>query len=699
MAGNFVAQEEKITLANGKEALLQIWTEPSNEGKTDFAMQSLIKAIRWDEERFGLELDLDRFMIVATDDFNMGAMENKGLNIFNSKCVLADSRIATDTDFARIESVIAHEYFHNWTGNRVTCRDWFQLSLKEGLTVFREQEFAADMLDDTSSRAVKRIQDVKYLRTAQFPEDAGPMAHQVRPESYCQIDNFYTTTVYEKGAEVVRMYQTLFGKDGFRRGLLEYINRFDGTAATCNDFLISMSESNGEDLTQFERWYTQAGTPRVSVKTEWDENAKTLTVTMRQKNRTFPCQEPPKPLLIPVAVGILDAEGKDIELQFEGEDTPDGTTRVLTLDQDEDKWVFVNVDTKPTLSVGRGFSAPVIFNIDYTKEQLAFLARNDSDLFNRAEAFEKLTLMMIDQFINDLQKRGAQGAVVNESYLFAFEDILNNESLSPAYRAEILKFPGENYVASSRVLNEPRLVRDAMDLIKKRIGQKLRPLLEEKLGKYDTPGAYRPNSHDAGKRALKHLILSYLAYAEDAKAIQLLRNLYKKANNLTDQLAALEICVAASLPITEELLTMAEIDWQKEPLLMNKWLSLHSGLRKTRGHREVADQIRGLAMHSCYQTKNPNCIYSLFASFFKNGGPEFHRVDGLGYQLWIDTVLSVDRFNPQVAARLARALENWRSYEPELSSVMYKALKYVHEQRELSTDVREIIERAISEPV
>ena len=699
VAGNFVAQEQKVTLSDGREALLQIWTEPANKGKTEFAMQSLVKAIKWDEERFGLDLDLDRFMIVATDDFNFGAMENKGLNIFNSKYVLADENVATDQDFANIEAVIGHEYFHNWTGDRVTCRDWFQLSLKEGLTVFREQEFSADMLGDESSRAVKRIDDVRVLRNSQFPEDAGPMAHPIRPESYRSINNFYTTTVYEKGAEVVRMYQTLFGKDGFRRGLLEYINRYDGTAATCDDFLNAMAESNYEDLSQFELWYSQAGTPRISVETKWDEIAKTFTLTLRQNNRTFPGKPAPKPLMIPVKIGILDDAGNDIPLQLEGEDSPDGTSRLLILDEAVQSWTFRNVSTKPLLSIGRGFSAPVIFNTEYTREQLAFLARHDSDLFNRADAFEKLTLQMVDQFITDLSRRGAQNAMPSESYLFAFEDILNDDSLSPAYRAKVLEMPSENYIAENRVLIEPALIREACDLIKRRIGQRLRGSFEDKIKNNQTPGLYRPDAADAGRRALKLLSLSYLAYAQDAKAMQQVRNLYKNANNLTDRLGAVNIAVQASLPIGEELLSKADVEWKSEPLLNNKWLALSTQLRTQRGKRPTVDLIRALTQHPKYQDHNPNSIYALLGTFFRTGGPEFHRPDGMGYQLWVDSVLFVDKFNPQVAARLARALENWRRYEPTLSNLMYKALKYVSEEKNLSPNVREIIEHALTEPV
>lgn len=700
VAGNFACNQDSIELMNGRKALLQIWTEPGNESKTAFAMESLKNAIRWDENRFGLTLDLDRFMIVATDDFNMGAMENKGLNIFNSKYVLANDQVATDDDFANIESVIGHEYFHNWTGDRVTCRDWFQLSLKEGLTVFREQEFAADLLQDPSAQVVKRIKDVRTLRTLQFPEDAGPMAHPVRPESYHQIDNFYTMTVYEKGAEVVRMYQTLFGKDGFRKGLIEYINRFDGTGATCDDFRTAMAEANGEDLTQFDLWYSQAGTPKVKFKSEWNEQEGKLKLTFKQSNRVFPGQPSPKPLMIPITIGVLNDKGEDIELHVEGEERSRGLSTTLVLTEAEQSWTLLNVTKKPVVSVGRNFSAPVIFQTDYTKEQLIFLAKNDSDLFNRAEAFQKLTMLVVDQFIAEIEKKGpATNISPSESYLFTFEDILNNKSLSPAYKAEVLSLPSENLVAENQILINPRVIREALDLLRKRIGQRLKSVLEEKVKLNETPGIYKPTPLDAGKRALKHLALSYLVAAQDPKSIQTTRRLYEKANNLTDRLASLKIAISASLPVGDELLRNSLNAWQDDPLLTNKWLQLQSGLRSKKGENPVVLTIRALMFSPVFDPKNPNKVYSLLGTFFKNGGPEFHREDGQGYQLWVDTVLQIDKFNPQVASRSARSMENWRRYEPKLASMMYKALRYVSKHKDLSTDVREVIDKAINEPV
>lgn len=700
VAGNFVANEETIELNNGEKALLQIYTEPGNENKTAHAMECLKKAIRWDEIRYGLTLDLKRFMIVATNDFNMGAMENKGLNIFNARYVLADDRVATDSDFSAIESVIGHEYFHNWTGDRVTCRDWFQLSLKEGLTVFREQEFASDMLGSESAKVVKRIQDVRALRTLQFPEDSGPMAHPVRPEAYSSIDNFYTMTVYEKGAEVVRMYQTMFGKDGFKRGLSEYIRRFDGSAATCDDFRIAMAEANGADLKQFALWYSQAGTPRVSFKQNWDEKEHTLTITAKQTNRTLPGQPKPKPLPIPIAIGVLDDSGKDIPLQLYGEEAPKGTTRVLMLETEEESWTFVNVLRRPLLSVGRGFSAPAIFDITYTRDQLVFLAKNDSDLFNRAEAFEKLSLLAIDAFIQDLRKsKNPNSLSPMEAYLATFEEILNDERLSPAYRAEILKLPSEKAIYEDSIIIEPALIRHALQIMEKKIGQRLKTSFEDKVKTCSTEGIYKFDADSKGKRALKFLSLSYLVASGNPRGVQQTRNLFEKGNNLTDKLGALTIAVKSGLPIRQEMLNKSSIAWANEPLLINKWLTVQAQANSVHGEMPVVNKIRALMLDPLFSIKNPNNVYSLLRTFFTSGGPEFHVPNGSGYQLWIEVVLKIDSFNPQVSSRLARALENWRRYEPNLSSMMYKALRYVSQQKNLSPDLREIVDKAINEPV
>ncbi|HEX8887454.1 MAG TPA: aminopeptidase N, partial [Noviherbaspirillum sp.] len=450
VAGNLVCQEERYTLQSGREVLLQVWVEEGNLDKTQHAMDSLKNSIRWDEERFGLELDLDRFMIVAVGDFNMGAMENKGLNIFNTKYVLANSRIATDADYANIEAVVGHEYFHNWTGNRVTCRDWFQLSLKEGLTVFRDQEFSADMVGTESGRAVKRIDDVRVLRQAQFPEDAGPMAHPVRPDSYVEISNFYTVTIYEKGSEVVRMYQTLLGRDGFRKGMDLYFQRHDGQAVTCDDFRAAMADANGRNLDQFERWYSQAGTPRVTVKTRFDEENRTYDITLSQSCPPTPGQKTKLPFHIPVKVGLLDAIGADLPLTLEGEDVADApTTRVLELTGESQTFRFIGVPEKPVPSLLRDFSAPVVLEYEYTDEELAFLMANDSDPFNRWEAGQRLAtrrLLTLTRMVQN-QEPMRESTANLETYAAALHKTLADSTLDPAFRELVLTLPSEGVLA------------------------------------------------------------------------------------------------------------------------------------------------------------------------------------------------------------------------------------------------------------
>ncbi len=701
VAGNFVVNEEIYTLADDRKVTLQVYVEPGNENKTAHAMESLKKAIRWDEKKYGLELDLDRFMIVATDDFNMGAMENKGLNIFNSRCVLADENVATDSDFTAIQGTIAHEYFHNWTGDRVTCRDWFQLSLKEGLTVFREQEFSSDMLSTDSAKVVQRLKNVRALKAFQFPEDAGPMAHPVRPESYTEINNFYTMTVYEKGAEVVRMYQTLFGEEGFKKGLKEYIRRHDGSAATCDDFMNAMADANNTDLNQFALWYSQAGTPRVTIRTEWNEQKNEFTVKARQVLRTFPGQPKPLPMLIPIAVGILDDKGNDVPLQLVGETEAEGTTRVLKLTDEEQSWTFTNIIRQPTLSVGRGFSAPVIFDIDYTKDQLIFLAKNDTDLFNRAIAFEKLSLLAIDQLMNEMRTQPNDANLSPmESFITTFQEILDDEDLSPAYRAEVLRLPSESAVAEQSIVIEPELIRSALTLMQRKIGQRLKTTLEKWIKVCETTGPYNCTPELAGKRALRHLALEYLVAAPgNIKSVQQARTLFDKGNNLTDKLGGLRMIALSGTPIGGELIRTATLRWSTEPLLFNKVLQVYALARPSKGDNPTVEKIRQMMFNPAFDIKNPNNVYSLLRTFFQNGGPEFHVPDGSGYQLWIDSVLEIDKFNPQVAARLGRSLENWRRYEPKLSSMMYKALSYVSAQNNLSTDLREVIDKALYEPV
>jgi aminopeptidase N len=708
VAGKLVALEERITTGSGKEKLLQVWVEPHDLDKTRHAMDSLINSIRWDEKRFGLELDLDRFMIVAVSDFNMGAMENKGLNIFNTKYVLANPETATDTDFFNIESVVGHEYFHNWTGNRVTCRDWFQLSLKEGLTVFRDQEFSADMAAGDSpgaaseaARATRRIEDVRVLRQMQFAEDAGPMAHPVRPESYVEINNFYTMTVYEKGSEVVRMYQTLFGRDGFRQGMDLYFKRHDGQAVTCDDFRHAMADANGRDLALFESWYSQAGTPRVGVKTSYDAAAKRYTVTLSQSygEASEAARETQKgPLLIPVAIGLIDGKGADLPLRLEGEKEPGGTTRVLELTEREQSFTFVDVAEKPLPSLLRNFSAPVIVEYDYTNEQLAFLLANDSDPFNRWEAGQRLAT----RELLALAGRAAKGETLtlDPQVVAAFEQVLDDPALTPAFRELALMLPSESYLAEQMAVSDPAAVHGARVFMSRRLATDLR---DKWLAIYEanrTPGEYRPTPEDAGKRGLKNLALAYLSQLDDpADAVRLAHAQYDSADNMTDRSAALSaLLLAGAAPNGDATVADAALGdfyrrFEHEALVIDKWFAVQATQRGG-PNRKVIDVVRKLMQHPAFTLKNPNRARSLIFSFCSGNPAQFHAADGSGYAFWAEQVIALDALNPQVAARLARGLELWRRFTPALREKMHDALAEVASKAK-SRDVREIVEKAL----
>ncbi|MGB8420826.1 aminopeptidase N [Paraburkholderia sp.] len=705
VAGKLVALEERVKSGSGKEKLLQVWVEPHDLDKTRHAMDSLINSIRWDEARFGLELDLDRFMIVAVSDFNMGAMENKGLNIFNTKYVLANPETATDTDFANIEAVVGHEYFHNWTGNRVTCRDWFQLSLKEGLTVFRDQEFSADMAGgatDEAARATKRIEDVRVLRQMQFAEDAGPMAHPVRPESYVEINNFYTMTVYEKGSEVVRMYQTLFGRDGFRKGMDLYFKRHDGQAVTCDDFRHALADANGRDLAQFERWYSQAGTPRVSVRTKYDATQQRYSVTLTQGygDAAPAARETQKgPLLIPFAIGLIGKDGADLPLQLEGETkASNSTTRVLDFTQTEQTFTFVNVAQEPLPSLLRNFSAPVIVEYDYSADQLAFLLAHDSDPFNRWEAGQRLAT----RELLTLAGRAATGVPLqlDDSVVAAFARVLTDESLSPSFRELALMLPSEAYLAEQMAESNPAAVHAARQFVRKRLANALRKDWLAVYEKHRTPGAYEATPEAAGHRALKNLALSYLAELDDpAEAVRLASAQYDAANNMTDRSAALSALLNAAAANGGSLEAQQALDdfyrrFEKEPLVIDKWFALQATQRGS-AQRPVIEIVRKLMAHPAFNLKNPNRARSLIFSFCAANPAQFHAEDGSGYAFWADQVIALDAINPQVAARLARSLELWRRFTPTLRDGMRAALEKVASQVK-SRDVREIVEKALA---
>jgi aminopeptidase N len=702
VAANLASRDARIMTRSGREVLLQILAEPADLPRLDHAAACLRRAIAWDETRFGRELDLDRYMIVATADFNMGAMENKGLNIFNAKYVLADPTIATDTDFATIESIIGHEYFHNWSGNRVTCRDWFQLSLKEGLTVFRDQEFTRDLLqaeaqaqgaDPISARAIARVDDVRTLRAVQFPEDAGPMAHPIRPDAYLEISNFYTATVYEKGAEVVRMLQTLLGIEGFRRGLDLYFERHDGQAATCDEFVAAMADSSGRDLSQFLRWYSQAGTPRVAVSCTPDADAGALELRIAQSCLPTPGQAEKQPLLIPFALGLVGPDGKDVSLRFEGEDQAMGTTRVLELTQSVHTFRLIDVPAGAVPSLLRDFSAPVIVEHRYADEELALLAAHDRDGFNRWEAGQKIAMAALLRATDAIES----GEPLDHSQTLRAlaQRTLLDASASPAFRERSLQLPGEIVIAEQRAIVEPQAIRAARTGMRQWLGTELAEHWRATYAELTGTQAYSPDSALAGRRALKNLALSFLVLAGDPEALDLARRQLAGADNLTDRLAALTAIVHSPALIKASVLLQVAREWQGEPLLMNKWFSLQASAPAHPGEPAALERVKVLLRHSAYSEKNPNNVNALVLGFCNGNPAEFHRADGSGYAFWVDQVTRLDRINPIVAARIARTLERWRRYTPDRGRLMRQALEAVGSNAEISRDVREIVDRAL----
>ena len=702
VAGQLVVREQRIRARNGNDHLLQVYVRPGDMDKTEHAMNSLIASVIWDEARFGLPLDLERFMIVATSDFNMGAMENKGLNIFNTKYVLANSATATDTDFANIESVVGHEYFHNWTGNRVTCRDWFQLSLKEGLTVFRDQEFSMDLCAEASARAVKRIEDVRVLRTAQFPEDAGPMAHPVRPDSYVEINNFYTVTVYEKGAEVVRMMQTLVGRAGFATGMKLYFERHDGSAVTCDDFAQAMADANPDSdlarlLPQFKRWYSQAGTPLVQARGVYDAASRSYTLTLTQSCAPTPGQAAKEPFVIPVAIGLLDAQGNQLPLQLAHWNQPETGTRTFVLTQDSESFTFVNVDAEPVPSILRGFSAPVVLDAEYTDAQLLSLLAHDTDAFNRWEAGQRLALRRALAAIR------AEGPVPHEpldaAYLGAMRDVLRNPTLDAAFKELVLTLPGETYIAEQLDVVDPQRIHAVRETMREQLAE---ALLDDWAWAYETHkdnGAYRPDPLSTGRRALAGMALTMLCLAAretgDAvwpgKAYQR----FKDAGNMTDRFNALSALVVSGQPLAQDALARFHAIFRNEALVIDKWFALQAGAPDRGGN--VLPAVRQLLNHPDFNLKNPNRARSVIFSYCSANPGAFHRNDASGYVFWRERVIELDAFNPQVAARLARALDRWKKLAEPYRSAAREAIARVAAKPDLSNDVREVVTRALAE--
>ncbi len=693
VAGDLARITDTFTTMSGRTVDLHIYVQHHNLDKCEHAMRSLQKAMRWDEETYGREYDLDLYMIVAVDDFNMGAMENKGLNVFNSRYVLARPDTATDADYLGIESVIAHEYFHNWSGNRVTCRDWFQLSLKEGFTVFRDQEFSADM----NSRGVQRIQDVNVLRTHQFREDAGPMAHPVRPESYVEINNFYTVTVYNKGAEVVRMLAHLVGPQCFRRGTDLYFERHDGQAVTTDDFVDAIETAakecpgipGGADFTQFKRWYSQAGTPALTVRHRYDAEQKTLTLDITQTCPPTPGQARKQPFHIPLAVGLLDAKGSDLPLCLEGENEAGNTTRVLHLREASQSFTFTGVPEGAVPSLLRGFSAPVKLADDLSDTQRYFLMAHDSDPFSRWEAGQKMAVQTLMGLVDDLH--AGRPLALNDTFAEGFARTLEDERLDPAFAALALTLPAENYLAEFLEPIDPQAIHDARDFLRRALAERLRAQLEKVYAENSGDGDYRIDGESIGRRALKNACLAYLARIGDDGAMALAERQFTQAGNMTDSMAALAALASQPGDSRERALAAFYARWRDEPLVVDKWLSIQA----TAPLPDTLERVRALTEHEAFTLKNPNKVRALIGAFASANPACFHAIDGAGYAFLADHVLKLDALNSQVAARLTSPFTQWRKYEPQRQALMHEQLQRLLAAPGLSKDVFEVVSKSL----
>ena len=689
VAGDLGCKEDSFTTKSGRNVALKIYSERENLDQLDHAMESLNQAMAWDEQRFGLEYDLDAYHIVATHDFNMGAMENKSLNIFNARYVLADENTAADADFEAIEGVIAHEYFHNWTGNRVTCRDWFQLTLKEGLTVFRDQEFSSDM----QSRAVKRIADVKDLMARQFPEDAGPMAHPVRPERYVEINNFYTATVYEKGAEVVRMYDTLLGSDGFRRGMDLYFERHDGDAVTCDDFRAAMADANDADLDQFERWYRQVGTPVVAVNAEYDESTRALEIHMTQSLPDHPDNENIGPLHIPFRLGLLSAQGESLSLPLDGGDGSPRQTHMVELRDSETSLRFTGLDDKPVLSLLRGFSAPVKVRTEAADGELATLLAFDPDPVARWMAGRKLAAGVLERAIeaHDLGRELERPELLVSAWRRILENLAEDDGDDPALAATLLQLPTETELAQDYKPVPVDAIHAARGGLRRQLAEELAEPLREALQRFRPRGKWRFDPEDVATRSLANTALSLLVGARDEDAAQHAVTVYKDADNMTDRFAALASVVHARLDAAEVLLAEFEKRYRDNPLVMDKWFAVQAQV----ADGSTVEKVEQLMNHPAFSLKNPNKVRALIGTFGMHNPAAFHRNDGAGYRLVGNVVRELDALNPQVAARLASVFNRWADFDDDRKQLMREQLEITKAAEGLSPDVDEIVSAAL----
>ncbi len=689
VAGDLCCVEDAFVTMSKREVALRIYVEPENIDKCQHAMNSLKNSMRWDEEVYGREYDLDIFMIVAVNDFNMGAMENKGLNIFNSSCVLAKAETATDAAHQRVEGVVAHEYFHNWSGNRVTCRDWFQLSLKEGFTVFRDSEFSADM----NSRVVKRIEDVAYLRTHQFAEDAGPMAHPVRPAQYMEISNFYTLTIYEKGAEVVRMLHTLLGAETFRKGSDLYFERHDGQAVTCDDFIAAMEAVSGIDLTQFKRWYSQAGTPELQVSDSYDATTQTYQLQVKQSCPDTPGQTNKQPFVIPLSVALLNKLGETLPLQLQGESAAVLDERVLSVTEAEQTFTFINVPEQPLPSLLRGFSAPVVLRYDYSRDELLFLLQHDTDGFNRWEAGQQLALQIIEEVVGQIYD--TDEPMLDTRLVEVFAALLKQDNLDPAMLAEFLSLPGTGYIIEQYVHADPLAIHQAREHVSNQLAFALKqPMLAryQALRKASLETPYVAQASDFARRRLQNILLAYLMRTEDLEVMDACVDQFGMADNMTERLAALA-CLVNS-PFSDEadkaLESFAE-RFSDDPLVMDQWFSVQAAAVLPNG----IERVKHLLNHPAFSIKNPNKVRAVVGTFSTQNTPNFHAIDGSGYAFLADKVIKLDALNPQMAARMISPLTRWQRFDLHQQEMMQTQLKRIKNSGDLSADLFEVLEKSL----
>lgn len=692
VAGDLWCVEDTFTTLSARNVTLRIYVEPENIDKVQHAMDSLKKSMKWDEEVYGREYDLDIFMIVAVNDFNMGAMENKGLNIFNSSAVLARAETATDAAHQRVEAIVAHEYFHNWSGNRVTCRDWFQLSLKEGFTVFRDAAFSADM----NSPTVKRIQDVAYLRTHQFAEDAGPMAHPVRPDAYMEISNFYTLTIYEKGAEVLRMIHTLLGAEAFRKGSDLYFERHDGQAVTCDDFVKAMEDASGIDLTQFKRWYTQAGTPRLSVTDSYDAAAKTYTLTFTQSCPATPGQsESGKlPFVIPVELGLLDGQGNDLPLRLQGEAAAVGGNRVLSVTEAQQSFTFVDVAEKPLPSLLRGFSAPVKLGFAYDRDQLMFLMQHDSDGFNRWEAGQQLSVQVLQELIGQYQR--GEALVLDQRLVSALRTLLQDDTLDQAMVAEMLSLPGEAYLTEISDIADVDAIHGAREFARQQLADALfEPLWQRYQANRAVSRAtpYLAEAEHFARRALQNIALSYLMLGDKPEVLAAALDQFENSDNMTERLTALAVLVNSPFEAerSKALDAFAE-HFKDNALVMDQWFSVQAASTLPGG----LARVQALMEHPAFTLKNPNKVRALIGAFAGQNLVNFHAIDGSGYRFLADQVIVLNALNPQIASRLLAPLTRWRKYGAERQALMKAELERILASGKLSPDVYEVVSKSLA---